>query len=304
MSPRSDRNPPPASAGGRLGHPGHLGQGADDDLLGHQAAGQGPGLLPGAGPHRAAAAAPPAALPRRRQSRATSASANPAPPRTGMASSSQTTMLATRMTVPAFLTNSSVRRPTSIPTRRSRGRRSGGGSEVEPGPGRGGQQSARQDRPHRHGHGDAPDVEGEDHRPLLAGEEHRRHQHVDRQAGPAGHEGHQQAGQDPVAPRLQRPGGQHGRDGAAEPHHHGQEGGAGKAHDAHDPGGEHPGPQHVAGVLQHAPGPSRGSAAPGTKARTPPTPARIPSTTRLSTQPPSRPTRPEQGREPTATAGR
>ncbi len=37
-------------------------------------------------------------------------------------------MLATRITVPAFLTNSTVRRPTSIPTRRSRGRRSGGGS--------------------------------------------------------------------------------------------------------------------------------------------------------------------------------
>jgi len=102
--------------GGGFGGAGHLGQGADDDLLGHQRR-RAPGLLPAPVPMGAAGAVRRARRRKPSLDRDVGEAASPAH-RDG--ERSQTIMLATRITVPAFLTNSTVRRPTSFPIRATR----------------------------------------------------------------------------------------------------------------------------------------------------------------------------------------
>ena len=65
--------------------------------------------------------------------------------------------------------------------------------------------------------GDAGEVEREDHRPFLTGEQGTGQQHVHGQVGRAAHEGHEQGGEEPVIRPRNHPGGEQGGHIAAEP---------------------------------------------------------------------------------------
>ena len=61
------------------------------------------------------------------------------------------------------------------------------------------EQRAVEQQASQHCHHDPAQVQAKDHQPRLAREEDRRQQHVDRQARPTAHKGHQHAGQDALA---------------------------------------------------------------------------------------------------------
>jgi hypothetical protein len=113
-----------------------------------------------------------------------------------------------------------------------------------------GEQGALHDQPGQQGHGDAGEIEREDHVLPRVRKEDRREQHIDRQPGTAGHEGVHQDGQLALPVALQGARGHHRRHVAAEADDERHEGLARQADGAHGPVHDEGGAGHVAGILQ------------------------------------------------------